>query len=161
MFGASSRSINRPNADGSSNVYCSNCRDYIGASQQRITRALCAICLASEESKPIPEDALLSYRISKGLKSDVSALNIPDTSPTKTLKRKIFSFGSLAGEVFAALGRFAASEKTVTQQEVNSALTSVKIARDKRRPRLFSNVSLGQEDKPVIGSMSGVDKIKE
>jgi hypothetical protein len=160
MFGASSRSLNRPNPDGSTNIYCSMCRDYIGVSQQRITRALCAICQASMDGKPMTEQALQDYRLSKGLKSEVSALNIPEPPITANLKKKVFSFGSVAGEVFAALGRFGAAEKTTTQKQTNTSLASVKISQEKRRPRLFSNRSIADEEpKQSLGTMAQVDKL--
>ena len=159
-YGYSSRS-NQPNSDGSVNVFCGNCRDFIGTSYSRVQRATCYVCQAAEEGHPLTEEAILQYRLSKGLRSTVSALNLPEPDLRAVgIKRKKFSFGNAAGLLFTAAGRFMSSEKTGPQATVAANTESSNIARAKRRPRLFSNVSI-EDNKTTLGTMQEVDKLGE
>ena len=161
MFGGSSRSVNQPNADGSQNVYCYNCRDFIGKSFVRVHRALCYLCQASEDGRQLTEEQINQYRLSKGARADVTALNLPEpVVNAQGFKKKKFRFGGMVGEAFQALGRFMQAEKTEEQVHVNTNSPSVKISQAKKRPRLFGNI--GIEDKvpkgTVLGTMEEVDK---
>ena len=106
----------------------------------RIHRALCALCERSERGEIVSPEAIRDYKMSKAGKVDVSYLVVPDNTP-KALGIKKFSLQSLGGQILRAVG---------LPQGVEAVKESVKISREKKRPRLFSNVDLG--------SMSEIDE---
>lgn len=149
LFSTSSRRQNAPNADGSVNVYCYQCSQYIGPVFVRINRALCEMCRRVENGEPITEEMIQAYRAAKADKVDVSMLLVPQEPDMKALTgNKKFSLRSMGGNIVSALGRFVMGQKA-TPQELGK-LPSVQVAKGKRRPRLFQNVD--------IGSMEEVDK---
>jgi hypothetical protein len=145
MFSGSSRRQLQQNDDGSSNVFCFSCGQYISRTFERANRALCVLCQAVTDGKELTEDAIQQYKLSKGPgRFDVNILNIPDAPIQLTgqhKKKRGFSLGSIMGDVLSAIGHFAASEGTGTEVP-KSQLPSATIARQKRRPRLFSNISI-------------------
>lgn len=150
VFGASSLRRTGLNSDGSYNVYCYSCRDFIGKSMERIDRALCFICSRAEEGKPLDEESLRAYKLSKAQRVDVSALAVPEETDLSSIlkkKRKSFSLLDIAGDMLRAIGRFRSTESATKEP---STLPSVQLAKSKRRGRLFDGVSLG--------SMEEVDK---
>ncbi len=157
VWGTSSRGRNRINPDGSYNVYCWSCGSYIARVFERATRAKCALCDLAERGIPITEDALRAYKLSKAEREDVTALTLPDDSALVAMGiKKNFSLTDIAGDIFKAVGKFAASEKSGPPP---SELQSVKLAKSKRRPRLFSGVSLADQSAPGqthIGEMGEV-----
>lgn len=128
------------NTDGSYSVYCYQCRDFISTSFTRIHRALCAICQAAEDGKPLTEEQINLYRASKMGRSEIGMINLSDELPKVSgVPNKKFTFRSLGTGILNALGNFALGKP---QTEVK-ATDSVKIAKSKRRGRLFANVDLG------------------
>lgn len=132
-------------------MFCWQCGEYIGRCYVRIQRAKCELCQRAEAGEPIPPEVLQAYRASKA-ENAATAANLTyayiapeEPSLAATGVKKKFTFSSLAGDVMAALGKFASS--ALKQKE---APVSKRMADAKRRPRLFSNVSLGD--------MSTVDK---
>lgn len=152
LFSSSSRQMKRVNADGSVDVYCYACGQYIGPVFVRINRALCEMCRRVENGEPITEEMIQAYRAAKADKVDVSMLLIPPEPDLKALGGKKFSLRSMGGNIVSALGRFVMGQKA-TPQEL-SKLPSVQTAKTKRRPRLFANVDLNSE----LGSMEDIDK---
>lgn len=129
------------NTDGSYSVYCYMCRDFIGTSFTRIHRALCAICQCAEEGKPLTEEQINLYRASKMGRSDVGLLNLSDELPKVVgIPKKQFTLRSMGTGILNAIGNFALGKP----QTDTKASDSVKIAKGKRRSRLFANVDLGK-----------------
>jgi hypothetical protein len=155
MLSGSSRRQFQQNPDGSWNVFCWKCGNFISTTIQMAPRALCALCKAVEEGKELSEDAVTQYKLSKGPgRFDVNILSIPDEPISAVKKKRRFSLGNIMGDIISAVGRFAISEGHDT--EVRQDLPSVALSRSKRRPRLFSNVSIEKDD--GIGSMASVDE---
>jgi hypothetical protein len=144
MFAGSSQGP-RTEGDGSHAVYCEQCREFIGLTFERVARALCAICDAAQTGRPLTEQAIREYRLSKAPRVDISALALEE-QPITTVKRKRTLVG-IGGEIMEAIGRFA---RTTPETPPPSTLPSVQVARGKKRPRLFEGV--------VLGSMAEVDK---
>ena len=141
MYSASSRGSNVVNADGSRNVHCYSCHQFIMKTYLRVDRALCAMCELVLSGKEVPENVLREYMMSKADKTDVSMLLVDDVPP-KEFKAK-FSLRSMGAGIMRALG--VAKPPAPTPE-------SVTISRQKRRPRLFENVDL---DEPA--DMKAVD----
>lgn len=149
VFGASSGQRNRVNPDGSRSVYCSYCQEFIGYSFENVMRAICVLCQYAEEGKPITEEALRTYKLSKANRVDVSAIALPPEPPDLRAMgvKKKFNLVDIAGDMMRAVGKFAATESSIPEPE---KLPSVKLAKEKRRGRLFEGLSLG--------SMEDVDR---
>ena len=103
----------------------------------QFTSALCAMCDRALQGKQVPEEQLREYMLAKSTKVDVSMLVLRQEERT-SLKNK-FSLRSMTGEFMKALG-FPKPEPPKEQSTV--------VSDKKRRPRLFSNVELGKEEKP-------------
>lgn len=136
------------NPDGSHNVYCYECKDFICRTQQAISRALCERCRRVLEGEaPIDDERMKEYVLSKGVKTDVSMVLLP----TAELGMKRFSLRSLGGDLLEAVGL-----RKIQEQ----AKESTKIARSKKRTRLFGNANLGApqpEAKQSFGSITEID----
>lgn len=154
-FGSSSRQGQRANNDGSTNIYCYQCQEFIGRTFLKVNRALCELCRRVENGEILTDQAIREYKLSKADKVDVSLLVLeePDLA---AFGFKKFSLRSMAGDAMSALGRFLLNEGPQTKEQT-AALPSVKVARQKRRPRLFSNISLDEEPQG-IGDMKSIDK---
>ena len=111
MFAGSSRQMNRANPDGSFNVYCYGCGEYIARTFIRAQRALCAMCVKAEAGEPMTLEAIQMYKASKAEKIDsVSALAMPEPD-LKSVGIKKWTLGSVAGEILNALGNFALNKR--------------------------------------------------
>lgn len=142
MFSASSRHNNRINQDGTYNVMCWSCNEFIARSPIRVERALCEICRRVENGEPLSEEAIRQYKMAKMDKiQDVSMVVLPDVQP-KALKT--FSLRSLGGIIAEAVG---------IKQSDKPVLKSAEVAKRKRRPRLFSEGQL-----ETLGSIEELDK---
>ncbi len=150
LFSSSSRQAQRSNSDGSQNVYCYSCQEYIGKTYLRITRALCEMCRRVENGEPITFEMIQAYKAAKAEKVDVSMILIPEED-LKAVGGKKFSLRSMGGDIVTALGQFLGGQKA-TPEEL-SKLPSVQTAKEKRRKRLFSNIDLKS-----MGSIEDVDK---
>ncbi|MDE2099983.1 MAG: hypothetical protein KGL39_22205 [Patescibacteria group bacterium] len=157
MFASSSRSPRKQNQDGTWNVFCYQCGRFISASVIRIHRALCAICDAAERGVPLPVEFLREYEASKLSKADVGSLNLPAEPSLEGVgftKRKM-RFATVAGELIRAAGRFALGQQTT--EEKRAQQPSAKLAKEKRRPRLFSKPLSELEQKSSLGTMQDID----
>lgn len=145
MFAGSSARSDRPNPDGSYNVKCYRCGQFIDISTVFIQRALCYVCQLSDEGTIMPEKAMQDYYISKMNKTDIGVLVLrePELDVLGAPKRK-FTFSSLTGEFVRAVGKFALNDRTAPEE--NKAVESVKLSKQKRRGRLFSNITLGDDE---------------
>lgn len=136
-----SRGSRRENVDGTHNVYCTVCSEFITSTFQPIRTAICELCQRVQNGQPLTEDAILQYKMSKGIKQDVTLLVVPPPEPQIKGQRK-FNIHAMVGGFLQALG-FRDLEDNSEQAKVSKPL-----ANSKRRPRLFSNITLGKpEDK--------------
>jgi hypothetical protein len=133
LFSGSSRQRNQRNADGSQNVYCYLCNEFICVTFSNFQRALCELCRRIEEGEILTPEAVQQYKLSKGDKTDVSMLLLPVNEPTA----KKFTLRSLTGEILQAVG---------LKKPEAKKLKSVEVAEQKKRGRLFSQVDLGSMD---------------
>jgi hypothetical protein len=132
-FSSSSRQRQRINQDGTVNVYCYSCKQFIGRSAINMTRALCEICRRVEAGEKLGnEEAIRQYRLSRGSAEDVSLLILPD-EPPGILAAKKFNFRSIAGEILMAVG---------IRKPAAEPKQSTRLAKEKRHPRLFATVDL-------------------
>lgn len=153
IFSSSSRGGVRQNQDGSRNVHCYQCGEFIATSFLNISRALCEICRRVENGEPLNDDMIRNYRLAKASRVDVSVLTLPEEDPLRAhgIPRKRFSLASMAGELVRAIGKFKITTVPKIQENPDKTKASVAVAKSKRRGRLFENVDL-------IGSMEEVDK---
>lgn len=158
MFGGSSTQASRYNSDGSNNVHCSQCGEFIGRSYIRINRALCVICQAAENGMPLTEEAIRMYKLSKAERVDVTYLAIEEPSLKALGVKKKWNMASVAGEFLHAVGNFAQGVKV---EPATGQVPSADIAKSKRRKRLFEDVDLEQKPGPVLGSMEEVDALSK
>jgi hypothetical protein len=145
MFSSSSRNSRIVNADGSRNVHCYLCNEFIARTYLRMDRALCALCQRIEAGEEITEQALKDYKLSKADKTEVSMLLLEDKQPETEAKR-FNLFRSLGGGILRAMG---------IPKPPEPAPESQKISQRKRRPRLFENMDLNQD----AMSITDVDKV--
>lgn len=142
VFGSSSRQSVRSNNDGSHNVYCYSCGEYISTTYLLISRSLCEICRRSQNGEPMDAESIRLYRLSKASRVDIGAVVLteePDTS-AMGIKNKKFSLANTAGDILSSVGRFA---KSVVAPKEERKQKSTELARSKKRGRLFANVDLG------------------
>lgn len=144
MFGASSRPKQTQNRDGTNNVYCYQCGEFIAITYVSIQKAQCEMCRRVEAGEEITDEMVRAYKLAKGDRVDVTYLNLPEPDLRAVGLKKKFSFATMAGEVMAALGNFKLSGKDKQPEE--TPVQSAQIAKQKRRSRLFSNVKLGDKD---------------
>jgi hypothetical protein len=136
------------NGDGSLNVYCSVCGEFIATTFVRMgNRATCELCRRVENGEELTPEIIDAYNRGKLSRADVTLLRVEEDPPG--FKKKKFSLRSLGGEVMEAMG-FKRSEKASAGKQ------SVTIAKVKRRGRLFSETPL--DTKPVLGSIETLDK---
>ena len=129
IFSSSSQQNNRRNNDGSRNVMCYVCGQFICTTFLQINRALCALCERAEKGEPVPEEAIRNYQIGKLDKADVSVLVMEDPSPSVLTKR--FSLRSMGSNIMKAFG--------IGKKKV-APIESRIIADKKKRKRLFENI---------------------
>lgn len=134
LYSSSSSTGRQSNSDGTWNVYCYVCHEYIGASMMRIHRAMCAMCEKAERGETVPPEAIRDYKMSKAGKVDVSYLVVPDNTP-KAIGIRKFSLQSLGGQILKAAG---------LPEVVEKIKESVRVSREKKRPRLFGQIDLGK-----------------
>lgn len=132
MYSASSAGRRVGNRDGTFNIYCRDCTQFIATTHQRVGSAQCEMCRRVEAGEPITEELIKHYEAGRLGHSDVSLLVLADPTPKELRK---FSLGSLAGNFFRALG---------FQKPVEEVAASTVIAKTKRRGRLFDSVELGK-----------------
>jgi hypothetical protein len=109
------------------------------------------ICQYAEEGVPMSEEAINAYRASKMGRTDVGLIVVPDEGP-KVLGNftKKFSLRSLGGGILTVVGNYVLGKPPNEAK----AQESVKLAKAKRRGRLFENVDLGsieEVDKKLKG----------
>jgi hypothetical protein len=109
-------------------------------------KAVCALCERILSGKPLTEEAILEYEKSKVASQDISMLNLSKYDKGAST----FKLRTLGGNIMRALGL----AKPPTPE-----LESTKIAKSKRRPRIFADAQPGQtETKPSLGSMETLNQ---
>ncbi len=141
MFSGSSADRRLNNPDGSSNVFCFTCGEFIARTYERIYRAQCEICRRVLEGEVLTEEAIRAYQIGKQDKANVSLLDLKEHVPAQA---KRFSLRSLTGDFLKA---FKFVKPDLPTEET---VPSMKVSKSKRRGRLFEHVE--------IGSMTEVDE---
>jgi hypothetical protein len=137
MYASSSnQGSRRVNADGTYNVYCFSCGEFVSTSVIQLGKVLCVICQAAEEGRELPEQLVREYMLSKGTRADVSGILLRETQDDPSLRP--FTFRGMASDIARAVGKIV--------QQVKEIPKSATIARGKRRPRLFDNVQIGNID---------------
>src|SRR5581483_917449 len=136
MFAGSSKGVTKQNSDGSWNVMCYECSQFICRSLVPINRALCAICEAARTGRQLTPEFLAAYQQSKMERADINFLSLDKPPvPEANIKKKL-RFASIAGPILTALGKFGLAQQT--KPEERPTRPSAQIAKAKRRPRLFS-----------------------
>src|SRR5678815_902279 len=103
IFTSSSRMRDLTNEDGSYNIFCYQCSEFICKTYLRMgNRALCELCRRIMNGEKLTEDAIRQYKLNKAGKVDVSLLIVPDEMPRAVGQK--FSLRSLAGEFMQAVG---------------------------------------------------------
>ena len=133
-FNSSSGQRRTSNADGSYNVYCSVCHDFIAVTMLRIPRALCVICQAADEGRVLTPECIRDYKLSKGGRVDVSLLVLPEVMPGSKLKK--FSMRTMVGDMLTAVGL------KLTEGDKQKELESKKVSKEKRSRRVFDGVDI-------------------
>lgn len=129
MFHSSSLP-NRHNADGSTNVKCYQCGQFIDKTFVRMDRALCAICQKAQDGELLTQEAVELYERSKQGKGAVSLVVVP-----QEVEPGGFSLRAMVGDAFKAVG--------FRKKEKDKAVQSVQVAKSKQRKRMFESVDLG------------------
>ena len=151
MYGASSTQNRRGtiNSDGSWNIHCYQCGDFICVTTTSTSRALCELCRRILEGEIITPEAVAEYKLAKRNRNDCTMLVLQEMEKHE----KKFSLSSMTGEFLSAIG-FKRKETSVPSE------TSTKISKSKKRGRIFESVDLEKEMAPPeggIGSMLEVD----
>lgn len=134
MFSGSSADRRLVNPDGSSNVYCMSCGEFISKTYERTNRATCELCRRVLAGEVLTEEAIRAYQIGKQDKANVTLLDLSDKIPAQARKFSLRSLGSGFLRAYKAVKAPPPTEETVP---------SMKTARSKRRGRLFESVTLG------------------
>jgi hypothetical protein len=145
VFQSSSRDRRLSNPDGTNNVFCWSCSEFISKTYERTNRALCELCRRVLNGEVLSEEAIKAYNLGKLDRANVTLLDLTIEVPAEAKK---FSFRSMTGEFIRAF-------KSITAPPPNEVtVPSMKVSKGKRRGRLFDNVTLG--------SMEEIDeKLKE
>lgn len=134
MFSGSSADRRLTNPDGSSNVFCMSCGEFISKTYERTNRATCELCRRVLNGEVLTEEAIRAYQVGKQDKANVSLLDLSDKVPAQAKK---FSLRSMTGDFLKAF-------KFVKPDPPSEAtVPSMKVSKTKRRGRLFENVELG------------------
>src|SRR5262245_3006079 len=102
MFSSSSRSARtlRANADGSMNVCCNTCGEFICKSMVRIASAQCELCRRVKSGEKLTAEMIKMYQSSKPGQQDVSILLLPTIEGQK----KKFRLSTMTGTFLEAIG---------------------------------------------------------
>ena len=141
VYSGSSRNSPLYNPDGSVNVSCYVCGEFIAKTYQRATRAMCELCRRVETGEPLTDDVIRAYKMAKRDRVDVALCELPDVPPKTPIKK--FTLRSMGGDILRALG---VKRPVVTTR-------SQEIAKEKRKGRLFEGIDLG--------SMEQIDKLSK
>lgn len=131
MFSGSSAPRRIGNADGTTNVYCFTCGEFICQTFMGFTSAQCEMCRRTENGEKITNEAVREYEQLKMQHSNVSLLVLPEEQ-----KGPRFTLGSMVSNVLTAVG----FKKQTNQTQV---MPSARLAKEKKRGRLFESVDLG------------------
>ena len=134
MFSGSSADRRLVNPDGSSNVFCLVCGEFISKTYERTNRATCELCRRVLDGEILTEEAIKAYQIGKQDKANVTLLDLSDQIPAQAKKFSLRSMGSGFLKAYKAIRPDPPNESTVP---------SMKVSKTKRRGRLFENVDLG------------------
>lgn len=145
LFDDASRA-RKARTDGLHEIFCTDCRQYIGESVHNLNAMRCYVCQKAFEGHKLTEEELARYNASKyGRRGAVSFLRVPPPEEVSWSKR--FSFSSMGSALSRAIG--------ITKPAV-PPLKSTQAAMRKKRGRLFENIDLNDEH-TGIGSMEAID----
>ena len=131
------------NVDGTYNVYCQSCNQFIATTFIRFSRAICELCRRAEAGEVVPESDYERYMLAKSGKVDIGQVVVDITQREeqpgiKALKSDKFSFRTMGGNILKSLG--------LTSDEERKVPMSKQTAERKKRTRLFGSVSSTEED---------------
>lgn len=157
MYGSSSRNLVKQNPDGTYNVHCLMCGQFISKTMVRMGTAMCEICRRALNDEPISEDLVQQYQAGKGARSNVSLFVVPEPKiDGLTEKQRKFRLAGTAEGMLAAIGRFASGFKETVAEKAKKV--SVQVAKGKRRGRLFENVDVDENSSGEgLGNISELD----
>jgi len=159
MYGSSSRNLVKQNPDGTYNVHCFSCGQFISKTMIRMGQAQCEICRRALNGEPINDDLVRQYQAGKGARGDVSLFVVPEPQiEGLSEKQRKFRLAGTAEGMMAAIGKFASGFKETIAEKAKKV--SVQVAKGKRRPRLFEDVDLDPNSGGgALGNMQEVDKL--
>jgi hypothetical protein len=134
MFSSSSRDRRLNNPDGSWNVYCMVCQEFISKTFERTNRATCELCRRVQDGEALTDEAIKAYQLGKLDRANVTLLDLSDQVPAQAKK---FSLRSMTGDFLRAFKSVKAEPPT------EQTVPSMKVSKTKRRGRLFENVEIG------------------
>jgi len=124
------------------------CGETISMTASSITRAVCAICQYSlDTGKPLPEEFLTQYRLSKAGVQDVSLVVLREEKKiAEGMQAKTkFSLRSMGGNLLAATGLSGVKKRPVTPKK------TLQLTDQKQRQPLFSSMEeIDQQLKPKL-----------
>ena len=88
VYAASSRSPQRVASDGSTNVYCSVCRELISRVTINMSNAVCALCARQEEGLPLDKEAIIAYEFGKAPYKDITMLAVQQEQEQEPAKKR-------------------------------------------------------------------------
>ena len=134
MFSSSSTPSNRRriNADGSVNVFCQTCGEFIGKSSVHIVKAQCEMCGRVEEGHPLNEEAVRLYQQGKMRAESVTMLTL--SQELNSPKKRKFRVSDMTGNFLEAVG---------LKKKAKAEPDSVKASKNVKKGRLFEGTGLG------------------
>lgn len=131
MFHTSSRNSHRLNADGTANLYCFSCGEFVSKATMPM-RVQCALCQRATDGEVLTNEAIEFYKQGKTpVSSQINMLVLPDV-PGKEEKK--FRLGSMTGNLLEAIG---------IKRKKKKELPSQAASRESRRGRIFEGTILG------------------
>ena len=131
VYSASSQGPKGLNQDGSRNVYCWKCLQFICRTNQSFSRAICEICRRSEAGELITEQLLTDYDLGKSGQTYVT--NIVIREEIKQEPRKDRSLKSMGNGLLQAIG---------IKLKIKKPAQSVQTSKGKRLKPLFSETEM-------------------
>ena len=141
MYQASS--TRRRDVDGMITVRCRECGDFICRTYVRMNNvAVCALCERVLSGQPLTAEAIADYR--KG-KDAAESITLVDMSQYNSKPDGTFKLRTMGGNIMRALG---------LAKPKQPELESVKVAKSKRKPRIFADNQPGEQG---LGSITELD----
>ncbi len=102
VYAASSVGPKGLNQDGSRNVYCWKCQQFICRTNSNFSRAICELCRRAEEGEPITEEMITNYDLGKAGMVDLTNVSIREEQRMEPNKRR--SLKSMGNGLLQAIG---------------------------------------------------------